>query len=62
MVTGNVPTERFLRMANVARRSTRVVLVRVWPAGDRLPGSLPGAKVVDIDNLDHFRAAWERIS
>ena len=49
-------------MANVARRSTRVILVRVWPAGDRLPGSLPGAKVVDIDNLDHFRAAWERIS
>ena len=58
VVTGNVPTERFLRMATVARRSTRVVLVRVWPAGDRLPGALPGAKVVDVDDLDHFRAAW----
>ena len=62
VVTGNVPTERFLRMANVARRSTRVVLVRVWPAGDRLPGALPGAKVVDVDDLDHFRAAWARVS
>jgi hypothetical protein len=49
-------------MANVARRTTRVVLVRVWPAGDRLPGHLPGGKVVDVDDLDQFRAAWERIS
>jgi uncharacterized protein (DUF58 family) len=62
VVTGNVPTERFLRMSTVARRSTRVVLVRVWPAGDRLPGALPGAKVVDVDDLDHFRAAWEKIA
>ncbi len=62
VVTGNVAPERFLAMASVARRSARVILVRVWPAGDRLPGSLPGAKVVDVDDLDHFRAAWERVS
>jgi uncharacterized protein (DUF58 family) len=61
VVTGNVPTDRFLRMATVARRSARVVLVRAWPAGDRLPGVLPGARVIDVDELDAFRAAWGTI-
>jgi uncharacterized protein (DUF58 family) len=62
VVTGNVPTDRFLLMSTVARRSARVILVRTWPPGDRLPGVLPGAKVIDIDTLDGFRAAWERVS
>ena len=62
VITGNVPTDRFLAMTTVARRSARVVLVRVWPAGDRLPGVLPGAKVLDVDSLDHFQAAWARVT
>src|SRR5262245_32825699 len=62
VVTGNVPTDRFLRMATVARRSARVVLVRTWPAGDRLPGVLPGARVIDIDELDAFQAAWSKVT
>ncbi len=62
VVTGNVPTDRFLRMATVARRSARVILVRTWPAGDRLPGVLPGARVIDIDELDAFQAAWSRVT
>ena len=61
-ITGNVPTDRFLAMATVARRSARVVLVRVWPTGDRLPGVLPGAKVLDVDSLDHFHAAWATVT
>jgi len=62
VVTGDVPTDRFLAMASVARRSARVVLVRTWPAGDRLPGALPGAKVLDVDDLDGFAAAWGRVT
>ena len=62
VITGNVPTDRFLTMATAARRSARVILVRVWPAGDRLPGVLPGAKVIDVDSLDHFQAAWARVT
>jgi uncharacterized protein (DUF58 family) len=62
VVTGNVPTDRFLRMATIARRSARVILVRTWPEGDRLPGVLPGAKVIDIDDLDVFRAAWSKVT
>ena len=58
VITGNVPTDRFLRLATMARRTSRVVLVRVWPPGDRLPGALPGAKVIDVDRLDQFQAAW----
>ena len=62
VITGNVPTDRFLSMATVARRSARVLLVRVWPKGDRLPGVLPGARVLDVDSLDHFRAAWATVT
>jgi uncharacterized protein (DUF58 family) len=62
VVTGNVPTDRFLAMTTVARRSARVILVRAWPPGDRLPGVLPGAKVIDVDSLDGFQAAWERVA
>lgn len=62
VVTGNVPTERFLRMASAARRSARVILVRVWPSGDRLPGVLPRAKVIDVDQLDQVQVAWTGLS
>jgi uncharacterized protein (DUF58 family) len=62
VVTGNVPTDRFLAMATVARRSAHVMLVRTWPAGDRLPGVLPGAKVIDVDSLDGFQAAWSKVA
>jgi uncharacterized protein (DUF58 family) len=62
VVTGNVPTDRFLRLATIARRAARVILVRTWPAGDRLPGALPGAKVIDVDELAMFQAAWSRVT
>jgi uncharacterized protein (DUF58 family) len=62
IVTGNVPTDRFLAMTTVVRRSARVLLVRVWPRGDRIPGTLPGARVLDVDDLDHFQAAWARVT
>jgi uncharacterized protein (DUF58 family) len=61
VITGNVPTDRFLTMTTVARRSARVILVRVWPEGDRIPGYLPGAKVIDVDTLDQFQAAWSQV-
>jgi hypothetical protein len=61
-VTGDVPTGRFLAMLAVARRSARVILVRAWPTGDRLPGVLPGAKVIDVDDLDGFQAAWSKVA
>lgn len=62
LVTGNVPTDRFLRMASVARRTARVILVRCWPEGDRLPGVLPGARVIDVHDLAGFQAAWGAIT
>jgi uncharacterized protein (DUF58 family) len=62
VVTGNVPSDRFLRLATTARRSARVVLVRTWPTGGRIPGTLPGAKVIDVDSLPQFQAAWSRVA
>ena len=49
-------------MATVARRMARVILVRAWPPGDRLPGVLPGAKVIDVDELAMFQAAWSKVT
>jgi uncharacterized protein (DUF58 family) len=62
IVTGNVPTGRFLAMTTVARHSAQVILVRIWPPGARIPGTLPGARVVDVEDLDHFQAAWARVA
>jgi uncharacterized protein (DUF58 family) len=61
VITGNVPTDRFLTTTTIARRSARVILVRVWPKGDRIPGHLPGAKVIDVDTLEQFQAAWGQV-
>jgi uncharacterized protein (DUF58 family) len=61
VITGNVPTDRFITMSTIARRSSRVILVRVWPKGDRIPGHLPGAKVIDVDSLEQFQAAWAQV-
>ena len=62
VITGNVPTERFLRTVGIVRRRARLLLVRVFPPGDRLPGTLPGATVVDVDSLDQFAASWARFA
>jgi len=61
VITGNVPTDRFITMSTIARRSARVILVRVWPHGDRIPGHLPGAKVIDVDTLEQFQSAWAQV-
>jgi uncharacterized protein (DUF58 family) len=61
VITGNVPTDRFLTTSTIARRSARVIVVRVWPKGDRIPGHLPGAKVIDVDTLEQFQTAWSQV-
>ena len=49
-------------MATVARRTARVILVRAWPAGIGCLGSCPGAKVIDVDELAMFQAAWSTVT
>lgn len=62
VITGNVPTRDFLRLVTTARRSARVILVRVFPPGDRLPGALPGATVIDVDSLQQFVRSWKTVA
>lgn len=62
VITGNVPTRDFLRLVATARRSARVILVRVFPSGDRLPGALPGATVIDVDSLEQFARSWKAVA
>lgn len=59
LVTGGVPAADLVLVASQARRHARVVIVRVWPAGEVEAGTVPGARVIDVDDLDGFRRVWE---
>lgn len=59
LITGGVPAADLVLIASQARRHARVIIVRVWPAGEVEAGTVPGARVIDIDDLNGFRRAWE---
>lgn len=61
VITGNQPLGDLLRLVASARRSARVIVVRVFPVGMRLPGALPGATVIDVDSLEQFARAWRGV-
>ena len=61
VVTGGIESERLLAMTTTARRSTHVVVVRVWTDGELHVGSLPGARLIDVDTLQTFAAAWGQL-
>lgn len=60
-ITGGVRAEDLLLLTTQAKRHARLVIVRVWPAGAVETGTVPGARVVDVDDLDSFRRAWEAV-
>ncbi|MFV0308274.1 MAG: DUF58 domain-containing protein [Desertimonas sp.] len=62
VITGNQPLAGFLRLVANARRTARVIVVRVFPPATRLPGTLPGATVIDVDSLEQFARAWKRVA
>ena len=62
LVTGGLPAEDLMILASQARRHVRVLIVRVWPDGQIEPGVLPGAIVMDVDSLDRFARAWDRVA
>lgn len=61
LVTGGIPTDELLATVQVAKRSGRVIVVRVWPTDRREAGALPRATLLDIDGLDAFQLAWGRL-
>jgi uncharacterized protein (DUF58 family) len=62
VVTGGVEPADLVLVASQAKRHARVIIVRVWPDGAVEPGSVPGARVIDVDRLNSFRRAWEGVT
>lgn len=62
VVTGGIATTALLEAVRTVRRACRVLVVRVWPSRAIEPGTLPGATLFDVDGLDGFAAAWQRIT
>lgn len=62
LVTGSAAAEQLVGFASQVRRRARVIIVRVWPAGEVQAGVVPGARVLDVDSLDRFCRAWQSVA
>lgn len=62
IVTGPRPVVDFLPLTTTMRREARIIVVRVWPQGERTAGVLPGATLLDVDDLDTFQLAWKGVT
>ena len=58
LLTGPLPPDDLVSFAKQVRRSAHPVIGRVWPRGEVIPGSVPGARVIDYDTLAGFCQAW----
>lgn len=61
LVTGALTQAELLPIVQAARHRTRVTVIRVGGTGGGVE-SLPGARLVDVDGLDEFVAAWDRLA
>lgn len=62
VVTGGLDPTDLVVMASQAKRHARVIIVRIWPRGHTQAGAVPGARVIDIGDLDGFRKAWQAVA
>jgi len=62
IVTGDVDTVELALTTSKAKRHAKVVIARVWPFGRSRPGSIPGARVLDVESLVQFSRSWDRIT
>ncbi|MEM9463987.1 MAG: DUF58 domain-containing protein [Actinomycetota bacterium] len=62
IVTGAIDPASLTLAASQARRHARVIIVRVWQPDALVPTPIPGAKTIDAESLDQFRAAWNGTS
>ena len=60
VITGGVGAAELMPIATYAHRSAHCFFVRVWPEGGIEPGSVPRARVLDVDSLGAFQFAWDR--
>lgn len=61
LLTGPVPGRELLQTVQTVRRSCRTVVVRVREDGPPPQDAVPGARLIDADDLEVFRHAWERL-
>ncbi len=61
IVTGALSPDELMPVVSHAARHAGVFVVRAWPAGHVESGALPGASVFDVDGLERFQIAWNRV-
>lgn len=62
VVTGGIEASDLVLLASQAKRHARVIIVRVWPHGSVSAGAVPGAKVIDVEDLAGFRRSWQSVA
>lgn len=62
LVTGAVDAAELVVLASQAKRYGRIVIVRIWPSGEVRTGTVPGARVVDVADLETFARIWEGVA
>ena len=60
VVTGALDTGQLLRLVEQAKRRAHVLLVRVWPTSEMEPVNLPGATLLDVDDVQRFGVVWNQ--
>lgn len=58
IVTGSQDLDRLVGTVAMVRRHGAVVVVRVWEPESRRSSAIPRARVIDVETLDQFVAAW----
>lgn len=59
-ITGAIEPSALLGLIERVKRRTHVVVVRAWPSSAIEPVSLPGATILDIDDIDRFQVVWNQ--
>lgn len=61
IVTGSLEADELLAVVGQIGRTANVLIARCWPEGQVEATALPGAEAFDIDSLDRFQIAWNRV-
>lgn len=61
VVSGNIRDAELMPVATFVRRTAHPMFIRIWPPAAIQAGSIPRATMIDVDSLEGFRFAWNRV-
>jgi uncharacterized protein (DUF58 family) len=62
LITGAMDVDQLTPVVMQVRRRVRPIIVRVWPTPVMEPLVFPGARVIDVFDLDDFQRAWQQVT